>query len=66
MLVDKLIVIFSREMRATLELEHLNTIWERFNNGEDVLYDILDRKWKYHKDKVRLLLTFIYLKKCNP
>jgi len=48
--------------QETIELGELNRIWEKFNNGEDVMDNILDRKWKYHKDKVKLLLFII---KCH-
>jgi len=58
-LLDNLIGLFSKEMRATNELGRLNIIWERFNNKENVLDDILSKKWVYHKDKVKLLLTFM-------
>lgn len=60
-LLDNIIGLFSGQMRSTLELSRLNTIWERFNGGEDVLDDILSNRWKYHKEKVKLLLTFIKL-----
>ena len=56
MWIDNIIAIWSPMMRETLELARLNKIWERFNNGEEVVDDILSHKWKYHKDKVKLLL----------
>jgi hypothetical protein len=48
-------------MRQSLELGKLNKFWEKFNNGEQVLDLILNNKWKYHKDKVKLLISFIKL-----
>lgn len=61
LLVDKIIAIFSPQMRATLELARLNKLWERFNNGENVRQEVLEQRWKYHQDKVNLLLDFLKL-----
>ena len=61
-LIDRIIAVFSPSMRSTLELGRLNKIWERFNNGEDIKDEVLSQEWKYHQDKVKLLLKFIELK----
>lgn len=63
MWLDKVIALWSPTMRSTNELGKLNNLWERFNNGENVKDEVLKQKWKYHKDKVDLLLYFIKFKK---
>ena len=53
-------------MRSSNELEVLNEIWEGFNKGKYATFEarelVLDRKWKYHKDKVRMFLFFLEIK----
>ena len=61
MWLDKIISIWSPMMRSTNELSRLNIIWEKFNQGEEIIDEILSRKWKYHKDKVFLLLELRHL-----
>lgn len=58
-LIDLILLFPTKLGRSTFELERLNDIWERFNDGEDVLNMILGYKWIYHKDKVRLLIRCI-------
>ena len=60
-LLDNIIALFSKQMRATLELARLNKLWERFNNGEKIKEEVLNQKWKYHQEKVNLLLDIINL-----
>lgn len=62
-LIDRFIAMFFVQMRSALELQRLNGIWERFNAGEDVLEEIVSYKWKYHKDKVVLLVEIHYYRK---
>lgn len=52
--------------RTTLELEDLNFLWERFNNGEDVEFEVVSREWKYQNDKAVMLLQFHDLRKTIP
>lgn len=62
MWLDKIIAIWSPMMRSTNELARLNLIWGKFNDGNDILDDILANNWKYHQDKVKLLLDFYFIK----
>lgn len=62
MWLDKIMAIWSPMMRRTNELARLNIIWGKFNEGENVIDDIISQKWSYHKDKVKLLLEFQNLK----
>ena len=50
-LLDKLLLD-----KSTLELQELNILWERFNKGEDVEFEVTSREWRYHESKARLLL----------
>lgn len=65
MWLDKIIAIWSPMMREANELARLNKIWEKFNNGEIVVDEILSYKWKYHKDKVKFLLNISNLLEDN-
>lgn len=56
--LDKMISMFSVDMRSTIELGELNKLWERFNNKEDVRVELFSRRWKYHQDKADMLLKF--------
>lgn len=62
-LLDNIIALFNQDMRSALELGKLNAIWEKFNNGESVTDELLSHKWKYHIEKVKLLLSFERLAK---
>ena len=44
-----------------LELQRLNSLWERFNEGDNVLEEILQNKWIFHIEKVILLVKCIIL-----
>lgn len=71
-ILDKILLIRTKQGRSTIELSRANELLERFNNiptkelplcrKEDMqkLYDdILSRKWKYHKDKIQILIHMI-------
>lgn len=51
--------------RETIELGELNKIHEDFNNKKltpkYTRYELYKRKWKYHHDRVDMLITFTYL-----
>lgn len=48
--------------RSTIELAHLNRIWEAYNeqklSPQQVRTKLLQRKWKHHIEKADLLLQF--------
>jgi hypothetical protein len=52
--------------RSTRELAYLNKIWGAFNDGlldsKQTRLEIHKYKWKYHLEKIDLLVTFTTLK----
>lgn len=51
--------------RSTIELGELNQIWEAFNDKkitpEQTQIALLERGWRYHTEKAKLLLDFTNL-----
>ena len=49
--------------KDTIELAELNKIWEAFNEKrltpKQTQHELLKRAWKFHLEKVQLLLDFI-------
>jgi hypothetical protein len=49
--------------KSTIELADLNEIWNRFNEGEDVMEELLRHRWKYQLPKVRMLVDLHFIRK---
>lgn len=51
--------------RSTRELARLNRIWQHFNENTRTIKQIeqmlAQREWRYHRDKVELLKTFLVI-----
>ena len=65
-------VFFSPQARDTRELAYLNRIWEEYNNRFEKRKDFTDleniliqHNWKFHRDKVKMLLDMMVLIKPN-